>query len=147
MKNLHAIEFHPYYRSANIEKCGEFKQIPANKERTKKAGRAVIVFNTKFNGTKRIPVRTKSEMVYAFKAIQYIKSSKLAKNVKVKIEVIKTPKPLKFKMKRIRRIMRTNGVGSFKMVWKVTNNHNDVVKYFVTKVKATDFVRTQKNSK
>jgi hypothetical protein len=86
----------------------------------------------------RISIRTKSDMIYAERAARFLKPKSEIEEVDVKI------KKLKFTFKKIRKVMRTNGVGSFKYVWKVTNNHNDVVKYFVTKVKATEWAKIAK---
>jgi hypothetical protein len=131
-------EFNPYMRSANVESAGNFKQIPANKERVKKAGRAVIVIERPNANTLRLPIRTKSDMIYAEKAARYLKP----KSEKVE-EVIKVKK-LKFTFKKVRKVMRMNGAGTFKMVWKVTNNINDVVKYFELRKQAEFWAKIAK---
>lgn len=134
-----APEFNPKMRSANIESAGEFKNIPANKERVKKAGRAIVVIERPNAKPLRLSIRTKSDMVYAERAARFLKPKS-----EKPVEIVKVKK-LKFTFKKVRKVMRAMDKGSFKMVWKVTNNINDVVKYFDTKANATKWARIAKN--
>lgn len=62
------------YASMNYEKFGEFKNIPANKERVFKAGTPIITFTDMFGKNYFFPYRTKkqrseiSEVLRLFKA-------------------------------------------------------------------------------
>ncbi len=134
-----APEFNPKMKSLDYEAAGEFKSIPANKERVKKAGRAIIVIERPNANTLRLPIRTKSDLVYAERAARYLKPSKVKE-----VEPVKKVKKLKFTFKKVRKVMRLNGKGSFKMVWKITNNINDTTKYFVTKAKGMEWTKEAK---
>lgn len=138
IQKVWAPEFNPYMRSANIESAGEFKSIPANKERVKKAGRAIIVIQPQIGKEVRLSIRTKADMIYAERAAKFLNP----KSEKVK-EIVKVKK-LKFTFKKVRKVMRMNGTGTFKMVYKVTNNHNDVVKYFAKKFQAEAWAKIAK---
>jgi hypothetical protein len=68
------------YASMNYEKFGEFKNIPANKQRVIKAGTPVITFTDIFGKNYFFPYRTKKQRSEISEILRLLKSDNVTLN-------------------------------------------------------------------
>ena len=114
--------------TTNWDRFGFYKDIPANKERIRKAGVPVVIGK----GGVRIIARTKSDRAIAKKAVAWL-------NVKP----VEVKKPVTYKVKLVKARIKTTDGKVLNRICKVVGT-DGTKKVFVTKKAALVWVKNQK---